>query len=228
MKNLYPPIKRFFDFLFALVATLLLLPILLPIALFLKFSGEGEVLYLQKRVGYRNRYFHIWKFATMLKNSPNMKGGEITLRNYPRITALGRYLRITKLNELPQIINVLKGDMSFVGPRPLMQVSFDQYSPKVQAKVYNSRPGITGIGSIIFRDEEKMVTESGMEPREFYQKYIFPYKGAVEMWYQNNQSFYVDLMILLLTAWAIFFPETNLHYKVFRDLPERPKALVLS
>ncbi len=217
---MYPIVKRCFDMIFSLLLLLLLSPLLLPVILLLRVTAEGEVFYKQKRVGYLNQIFLIWKFATMLKNSPNMKGGEVTLRNDPRVTAVGKYLRITKINELPQLINVLKGDMSFVGPRPLMPVSFEQYTPEVQAVVYQSRPGITGIGSVVFRDEEKMVTESGMDPKEYYQKHIFPLKGALEQWYQRKKGFYTDFMLLFLTAWAIFFPHSRLPWHLFRDLPK--------
>ena len=91
--NIYIPVKRFFDFLFALVALIILSPLLIPIVIILKLTGEGEVFYFQKRVGYKNREFDIWKFATMLKASPNMGTGEITLRNDPRVTPAGRFLR---------------------------------------------------------------------------------------------------------------------------------------
>ena len=149
--TMYEFTKRVFDVVVALVLLVILLPLLLPLVLILKLTDEGEVFYFQDRVGFQNRKFSIWKFATMLKDSPNMSGGEITLRNDPRITTAGKFLRLTKLNELPQLVNVLIGDMSFVGPRPLMPVSFEQYAPEVQERVYESRPGITGIGSVIFR-----------------------------------------------------------------------------
>src|SRR3712207_5633228 len=118
---MYKIIKRAGDFLVAFLLLLVLSPFLLVIILLLKLTGEGEVFYFQKRIGYRNQYFDIWKFATMLKNSPNIGTGIITLRNDPRVTFMGRFLRKSKLNELPQIINVLIGNMSFVGPRPLVQ-----------------------------------------------------------------------------------------------------------
>ena len=165
---MYRYVKRFFDLVASLVALLLLLPLFLIIILLLKISGEGEVLYLQKRIGYHKCYFSIYKFATMLKNSLNMSSGSITLRNDPRVTPVGKYLRITKLNELPQVINVLKGDMSIVGPRPLVDKTFNAYSSAIRDKVYNTKPGITGIGSIVFRDEEELISTSGKPPHEFY------------------------------------------------------------
>lgn len=155
----------------------------------------------------------------MLRNSPNIGTGEITLRNDPRVTAFGKILRKTKVNELPQIFNVFMGDMSIVGPRPLMEVSFKQYPDEVQQKIYNARPGMTGIGSLIFRDEEKLVSDAP-DPRVMY-KNIYIYKGKLELWYQQKASMYTDFMIIGLTAWSILFPGNNLTGKIFKDLPKR-------
>ena len=157
-----------FDFLFSLLAVLIVLPFMLPVILILKFTGEGYIWYLQKRIGYKNKYFNIIKFATMLKNSPNIGTGLITLRNDPRLLPLGRFLRITKLNELPQILNVLKGDMSIVGPRPLVDKTFNAYPENIRFQVYDSKPGITGIGSIIFRDEEHLLSSSDIAAATAY------------------------------------------------------------
>lgn len=216
---MYPILKRIFDILIAGIALVLLSPILIPSIMILLVTGEREVFYFQKRIGYKNRPFDIWKFATMLKNSPNIGTGEITLRNDPRVTKFGKILRMTKVNELPQIINVFKGDMSIVGPRPLMEVSFKLYPEDVQRVIYNCRPGMTGIGSLIFRDEEKIVSEAA-DPKAMYMA-IYPYKGALELWYQKNASLYTDFMIIFLTAWSILFPENKLVNKVFKDLPSR-------
>ncbi|HVT84686.1 MAG TPA: sugar transferase [Chitinophagaceae bacterium] len=216
---MYRFVKRFFDFLFSLIAMIILLPFMIPLMLILLLTGEHEVFYGQKRIGYKKKEFLIWKFATMIKDSPNIGTGEITLRNDPRVTNVGRFLRRTKINELPQLINVLVGDMSIVGPRPLMKKSFDQYSEDVKAVVYNSPPGITGVGSVIFRDEEKIVSES-KDIQETYRK-IFDYKGRVEQWYQKRKSFYTDLMIIFLTVWSLFFPFSHLIYKIFPSLPKR-------
>jgi lipopolysaccharide/colanic/teichoic acid biosynthesis glycosyltransferase len=216
---MYLFIKRFFDFLFSLIALVILSPVLIIVSVMLLLTGEHEVLFLQKRIGYKNKEFNIWKFATMLKNSPNLGTGVITVRNDPRVTRVGKFLRKSKINELPQIINVLVGDMSIVGPRPQMQKGFDLYSPEVQKVIYNTRPGITGIGSIIFRDEERIVTESN--DKEATYREIFQYKGEVEMWYQKNISFYTDFMIIFLTAWQIISPNSRLLYKVFPSLPRR-------
>ncbi len=222
---MYPLFKRFFDIGFAAVALLLLTPFLVPIVIALRLTGEGEVFYRQKRVGYQQRTFQIWKFATMLKNSPNMGSGSLTLRNDPRVTPLGGWLRRTKINELPQLINLLLGDMTLVGPRPQMTVDFEAFPVEIQQLIYNVRPGITGIGSIVFRDEERLLSAPGRDPRKFYVVHIAPYKGEIELWYQRHMSFWTDLRLVLLTAWAIFNAESGLHFRLFMDLPELPEAL---
>lgn len=209
------------DLIIATVAFVLFSPLLIPIAIALRFSGEGEVFYFQERVGLKNKPFDIWKFATMLRNSPNIGTGDVTVKNDPRVLPMGNFLRKTKINELPQIINVFNGTMSIVGARPLTRISVDMYSPDVQEVIYNSPPGITGIGSIVFRDEETLIDKSGMPARAFYEKFILPHKGNLEKWYQINKSLYVDIMIVFLTAWVIIFSKSNLVYKVFPDLPKR-------
>ena len=222
-KSFYFFVKRSIDILLSLLVILFFLPLLIPIVIALKLTAEGKIWYGQERVGYKNKPFKIWKFATMLQNSPNMGTGDITLRNDPRVTPVGKYLRMTKLNELPQVFNVLFGDMSLVGPRPLMPISFSYYSTEVQSVVYNSVPGITGIGSLVFRDEEKLVSEQKeMSHRDFYRYRIYPYKGELEMWYQSHKNLWTDFVIIFLTAYSIFFKKNNLVYKVFISLPKSP------
>ena len=218
---MYQFLKRIIDILIALIALLLLSPILIPTIIILFFSGEREVFYFQKRIGQRGKAFFIWKFATMVKDSPNIGTGEITLRNDPRVTKFGAILRRTKINELPQIFNVLKGEMSIVGPRPLMEVSYNIYSKEQQDEIYKSKPGITGVGSLIFRDEERILSAAA-DPREMYNS-IFPYKAALEIWYLKNAGIYVDFLIIFLTAFAILFPKKNPVNVVFKSLPIRPE-----
>lgn len=227
---MYKFIKRFFDFLVSLIVLTILSPLLIPIAIGLKLTGEGYVFYFQKRVGYKNKTFDIWKFATMLKDSPNMSGGIITTKKDPRITPMGGFLRKSKINELPQIINILKGDMSVVGPRPVMPKSFNQYPEHVKQVIYNVTPGLTGVGSIIFRNEEEIVTEAkerGEDPWDIYINEIYPYKGEVEKWYQIHQSFFLDFFIIFCTAWVILFPKSNLLYKTYKSIPPKPVSLIL-
>ena len=213
--------KRILDFILALLALIVLLPIFIPVTIGLLLTGEHYVFYFQERIGYKNKRFYIWKFATMLKNSPNMSGGVHTTRKDPRILPMGTFLRKTKINELPQLINILKGDMSIIGPRPLVDKTFDPYPEHVKKSIYNAKPGLSGIGSIIFRDEEKLLSETKMDPADFYKEFVSPYKGELEMWYQKNLSFKIDILLIFLTVWVIVFSKSELPYRLFKDLPKR-------
>ena len=218
-------IKRLFDVIASIVALIILSPILIPIIFGLLLTGEHYVFYLQERIGYRNKKFKIYKFATMLKNSPNIGTGLHTKSNDPRILPLGKFLRKTKINELPQLFNILFGSMTVVGPRPLVDKTFEPYSDVVKRNIYNVKPGLSGIGSIVFRDEEELLSASKIPINEFYSKYISPYKGDLELWYQKKISFYTDLMIIFLTIWVVFFPKSDLVFRIFKDLPEKPDFL---
>ncbi len=219
---MYKLSKRFLDIIVSLFALIILFPLFVTVIIILRLTAEGEVFYFQERIGLNNSRFYIWKFATMLKNSMKMGSGSITLKNDYRVTKVGKFLRKTKINELPQIINILKGDISIVGPRPLVTKTFEAYSDEVQLKIYNVKPGLTGIGSIIFRDEESIISAVNEEdPHEFYRKVIAPYKGELEMWYQKYNSFILDLQLIFMTAWVILFPKSRLYEKWFKDLPIR-------
>lgn len=217
--------KRLIDILLSTIAIVILLPFWIPIIIILLLTGEHEVFYFQKRIGYKNKEFYIWKHATMLKNSENLKGGLHTTRNDPRVLPIGAFLRKTKLNELPQLVNIFKGDMSIIGPRPLVDKTFTPYPKHVQENIYNVKPGLTGIGSIIFRDEEYLLSVTKMEPAVFYAQHISPYKGELELWYQRNLSFITDVKLVFCTAWVIIFSKSELPYKMFKGLPAMPKAL---
>ena len=200
---MYNFFKRLLDVIVSLISLIIFLPIFIPIIIILKFSAEGEVFYFQERYGIHN-------------------SGSITLQNDPRVTRTGSFLRKTKINELPQIINILKGDLSLVGPRPLVTKTFNAYNKDVQSKIYNVKPGLTGIGSIIFRDEESIISAvTDEDPHEFYKRVIAPYKGELEMWYQSNSSFLLDLQLIFMTAWVILVPTSKLYEKWFKDLPKR-------
>ena len=219
---MYKLSKRFLDIIVSLFALIILFPLFVTVMIILRLTAEGEVFYFQERIGLNNSRFYMWKFATMLKNSMKMGSGSITLKNDYRVTKVGKFLRKTKINELPQIINILKGDISIVGPRPLVTKTFEAYSDEVQLKIYNVKPGLTGIGSIIFRDEESIISAVNEEdPHEFYRKVIAPYKGELEMWYQKYNSFILDLQLIFMTAWVILFPKSRLYEKWFKDLPVR-------
>jgi len=220
---IYRILKRLLDLIVATLVAIILLPLFIPVMIGLKLTGEGYIFYKQKRIGYKKKYFDILKFATMLKDSPNMGTGIITLRNDPRITPMGGFLRKTKINELPQIFNIILGDISLVGPRPLVDKTFNAYPSKVQELIYEVKPGLTGIGSIVFRDEEALLSAAKGDPHEYYQNVIAPYKGALEMWYQSHASFWLDIQIIYLTAWVILFPNSDLPYRLLKSLPPKPK-----
>lgn len=216
--------QRLLDMVFSVTALMLLAPILLPICVALRLTGEGEVFYRQQRVGRNGRLFGLYKFATMLKNSPNIGTGTVTLKDDPRVLPLGRFLRKTKINELPQLINVLRGDMSIVGPRPQTRRCFDAFPPRSQAEIIKARPGLSGIGSIVFRDEEEMMHASA-NPEAFYDDVIMPYKGLLEEWYVANQGLRTYLVCIISTAAAVVFPGSKLVWSSFPDLPRPPAEL---
>lgn len=211
---------RIFDIIFSTLAIIILTPLLLPIMIALRFSGEKEVFYLQERVGNNQKTFRLIKFATMKKNSPNIGAGTTTLKDDPRVLPLGRILRKTKINELPQILNVLIGDMSLIGPRPLTLDKFVLYSAEGQSEISSIRPGLSGIGSIVFRNEDELFTEH-MDHEELYSKVIAPYKEELEIWYIKNRTLYNYFKIIIITIVAVIRPETSLLEKWLYGVPTR-------
>ncbi|MDB3933978.1 sugar transferase [Luminiphilus sp.] len=217
--------QRLFDLVISGLSILVLSPLLLPIILLLRITGEGEVFFSQDRMGKGGSLFSLHKFATMLKDSPNIGSGTLTVQNDPRILPLGNFLRKTKINELPQLFNVFKGDMSIVGPRPQSARNFSAFSEDVQKNILLVSPGLTGLGSIFFSDEEAMLTSS-VNNDEFYDSVIMPYKGQLETWYVNHKTILIDLKIVYVTALKIIFPNLRLNLSKFFDgIPNPPKEL---
>lgn len=211
--------QRLFDILLSGLALLVLSPLLVPIAIFLRLTGEGEIFFLQSRVGRDGKPFALYKFATMLKNSPSIGTGTVTLKNDPRILPAGKFLRKTKINELPQLLNILNGSMSIIGPRPQTQRCFDAFPRQSQESIVKVRPGLSGIGSIVFRDEEEMM-HGHQDPNWFYDQVIMPYKGKLEEWYVKNQGLYTYFMLIGLTVWVVLMPGSGAVWKVFGNLPK--------
>lgn len=216
--------QRLLDIVFSGLALLVLSPLLLPIMLVLRLTGEGEVFYVQQRVGRGGKPFGLYKFATMLKNSPSLGTGTVTVKGDPRVLPVGRVLRKTKLNELPQLLNILNGDMSIIGPRPQTRRCFDAFSARAQAEIIKVRPGLSGIGSIVFRDEEELMHAS-KEPEKFYDEVIMPYKGRLEEWYVANQGLRTYFAAIFVTAWVVLVPGSRLAWRVFPQLPAIPAEL---
>lgn len=216
--------ERLFDIILSGLAIVILSPLIIPIVFVLRMTGEGEVFFFQDRVGRDFKIFKLFKFATMLKESPNLGSGTITIKNDPRILPIGKFLRDFKINELPQLLNVFLGDISLIGPRPLTEQNFQSYSPSTQNIITKVKPGLSGVGSIIFRREESIMHGVNASP-QFYKEIIAPYKGAVEEWFVCNRSLYLYFMIIFVTLWVVLFPKSNLIWRRFKNIPVPPEKL---
>ena len=216
--------QRIFDIIFSGVALVLLSPLLLPLMFILRVTGEGEIFFPQSRVGLGGKHFELYKFATMLKDSPNMGTGTVTVKNDPRVLPMGGFLRKTKINELPQLINIFNGDMSIIGPRPQTQRCFDAFPISSQHEIIKVRPGLSGIGSIIFRDEEDMMYANN-DLDTFYDETVMRYKGSLEHWYVSHQNIVSYFSLIGLTLWVVLGLNSGLVWKLFKDLPPPPKEL---
>tara|TARA_S200000501_G_scaffold175468_1_gene165195 strand:+ start:1248 stop:1925 length:678 start_codon:yes stop_codon:yes gene_type:complete len=216
--------QRLFDILLSAIALVFLSPLLIPIIMILKLTGEREVFFMQERIGKNGKPFKLFKFATMLKDSPNIGTGTVTMKSDPRILPVGKILRKTKINELPQLLNILFGSMSVIGPRPLTNQTFNSYSTNIQDVIKKVRPGLSGIGSIIFRDEESIMDGKNASI-DFYDNVIAPYKGALEEWFVSNKGLYVYFLGILITIWTVIFPKTKIVWMVFKNLPRPPEKL---
>ena len=217
--------KRFLDVVLSFLALVVLAPFLLPVVAILRLTGEGEVFYIQERAGLGGNSFGLYKFATMLKNSPNIGAGEITVRGDPRVLPFGQLLRKTKLNELPQLWNIFIGDMSVVGPRPMVLNTYAHYPEEARQKLNTIRPGLTGIGSIVFRDEERYLADRD-EPMEFYREHIIPYKSDLELWFVEDNTLWLYIKIIFVTAWVVVFPSSTIVDKAFDGIPSLPDSLI--
>lgn len=208
--------QRLFDLILSGIALIILFPFLLIIILILMFTGEGEIFYKQNRVGKNMVSFNLIKFATMLKNSEKKGAGTITLKNDFRVLPFGKFLRKTKLNELPQLLNIFIGQMSVIGPRPLHNKQFSFYSDDDQKIISSIRPGLSGLASIIFRDEEKILQNSN-DSEKTYKEKIIPRKAMLEKWYIKNQSIYLYFKLIILTLLVVLIPSINIS-RFFDDI----------
>lgn len=216
--------QRILDIIFAGLAIFTLSPVLVPVIILLRLTGEGEIFFAQQRVGKNGKLFSLLKFATMLKDSPNIGPGTVTLKNDPRVLPFGKVLRKTKVNELPQLINVIKGEMSIVGPRPQTLRCFGVFLPEHQIAIKNVRPGLSGLGSIVFRDEERILSNNNSSI-DFYDHVIAPFKGEIESYYVDSQSISTYTKVILATVWVILFPKSKIIWKIFPNIPTPPTSL---
>jgi len=216
--------QRIFDIIFSTIALVLFAPLLLILMFILRVTGEGKIFFQQNRVGRGGKYFKLYKFATMLKDSPNIGTGTVTVKNDPRVLPFGGLLRKTKINELPQLVNIFKGDMSFIGPRPQTRRCFDAFPESAQNDIANVRPGLSGIGSVVFRSEEDMM-HANADPDQLYDDVIMPYKGKLESWYVRNNSVCNYLLLIALTILVILTRSTRLIFRCYSSLPRPPEDL---
>ncbi len=216
--------QRLFDIIFSSLTLLMLTPVLLPIVIILKFSGEGEVFFLQDRIGQHGKKFKLFKLATMLKDSPNIGSQTVTMKGDPRILPVGMFLRKTKVNELPQLLNIFLGDMSVIGPRPQAQRCFDAFPKDLQEIIIRVKPGLSGIGSIIFRAEEDILAGHAGS-LDYYDQVIAPYKGSVEAWYVNHHTLWIYFLLIAVTIWVVIFSKSTLVWKTLKSLPPPPDEL---
>lgn len=215
---------RLFDILISFFALLILSPILIIIALLLRLTGQGKVFFIQKRVGINGELFNLIKFVTMLKDSPSIGTGEITLSNDSRVLPLGKYLRKSKLNEIPQLYNVLKGDMSLIGYRPQTLKYWGCFEKEHQKILKNHRPGLSGMSSILLRDEEKYL-ENLSDPVMTDEKILMPFKGRVEAWYSENQTFCLYIKLIFLTTIRVLRPSSSVFFGLIEKMPAFQKEL---
>ncbi len=203
---MYPAAKRLFDIVFALLGLVLTLPLFAVIAFLIKRDSEGPVFYRAPRVGKDGKPFKMLKFRTMVANADKI-GGPSTANDDPRITRVGRFLRRYKLDELPQLINVLKGEMSFVGPRPEVQQYVDMYTEEEKA-ILTVKPGITDWASL-WNSDEGAVLAGSPDPEKAYLELIRPTKIKLQLEYVRRRSFLTDLGILLRTVMAVVCRSTS-------------------
>ena len=223
--NLMKFLLRAFDIIISLFAITVLIPLFLLVILILSITGEREIFYFQERVGINMKSFKLIKFATMKKNSEIIGTKTITIKNDHRVLPFGKILRKTKIHELPQLLNILRGDMSVVGPRPLLKKQFMMYNLESRQIISSVKPGLTGIGSLVFRDEEKLFSGSN-NPDEVYQKYISPIKSQLERWYIKNISISMYFKVIILTFISVLFPSINMINLIDDGLRHKYKKLL--
>jgi len=199
-KILYSLAKRAFDISCALIGLIILSPIFLICAILAKFQSPGPAFYRAKRIGRLGRIFLMYKFRTMVVNAESM-GTSLTTYKDPRITKIGNFLRRIKLDELPQILNVLKGDMSIIGPRPEAPV-YVKYYTEEQRHALSVRPGVTGPAQLENRNEE-LKLKGQLDPEQYYITQLLPEKLKIDLNYIENRSFILDLKVIFKTIWAV-------------------------
>ena len=210
------------DKILAFSSLVLLSPVFLLIIFLLKITGEGEVFFKQERMGKNKKSFFLIKFATMIKDSPLT--GSVTVKDDPRILPFGKFLRYSKINELPQLINVLRGDLSLIGPRPQVEQTINFLPEDLKSKLTKITPGLSGLASIILRDEENVLSIVD-NPLVFHKQVLTPYKAKLEIWFDRKKNLFDYFTLIILTILAVMFPKIKLYNFFYKDRPKAPPEL---
>ena len=196
-------IKRTFDFLFALIALITLSPLLVSLALLIKIDSRGPIFFRQQRVGKKGKIFRVYKFRTMIKKAGKNQEEVFAVGEDKRITRMGNFLRRWKIDELPQLINIFKGEMSLVGPRPELPKYVNFYPSEKRKQILSVRPGMTSLASIKFSQERGTLIKSNNPEKDYLNK-ILPQKMSLDLEYVKKQSFFIDLLLIIKTIKKIF------------------------
>ena len=216
---------RLFDIILSFFGILIVSPILIIVSIILSVTGHA-VFFTQIRVGQGNKHFNVIKFTTMAKNAERIDFNDISFVNDTRYFSFGKVLNKTKINELPQLFNIILGDMSFIGPRPLVPETFyNYYTKEAQAAIMKIKPGLSGISSVVFRNEDIIRSKTTLSNEDFARQYLFPYKGEIEKWQVMNHTLKNYFLLIGLTIIAVILPKNQIHKKLFKDLPDPPNTI---
>ena len=215
---------RMLDLVIAMVSIFVAAPVFLAAAQILAVTYPHRIFFVQRRVGRHEELFGLIKFVTMVPGAEHMPGGSITHTRDPRISRVGRTLRRTKINELPQLWNVLRGHMSIVGPRPVTQAGHMKYGESGRRKLSQMAPGITGIGSIMLFNEEELISAIPGDPHQYHDEVIKPYKVELEHWFFRHQSIGLYLQVIVCTLLTLLHGRPTVRPS-WRDLPLAPQRL---
>lgn len=204
---------RILDIIFSLLALIILSPFFLLIIIILKNTGEKKIFFFQSRVGKSLKQFYIIKFVTMKENSPYIGTKTITTLNDPRVLPFGKFLRKSKLNEIPQFINVLRGEMSLIGYRPLVEIDMQTYSKEEKKKITKHAPGLSGLSSLYFFNEEDLFINR--DPRKIYSEKIAPLKLKIDLWYSDNYTLANYLKLIFITPVILLIRRKSLLENLF-------------
>ena len=218
---------RLADVFASILVLFILSPLLITVVLILSLTGEKKIFFVQPRVGKNGKIFNLIKFATMLKNSDQLGTKELTLPNDERVLKFGKILRKTKFNELPQLINVIGGDLSLIGPRPQTERYFKYFNDDDAILIASVKPGVSGLASVLFRDEEKLF-DNVNNALKFDAEVVTPYKGQIERWFVENRSLSLYFKLIGMTILVVLFNYQFNYWKIFKGFPSPPRSLNIS